>query len=142
MSGSSVWQRLARRYASQPIARSIRCFPYGRLIGPWIVPPRGFAKTRGATSGSPAVIWLRRSAYRFGFSVEFRRRFTKDWGIRNVRAMAAGLTPALNDARMRFAFPSGISSILLIFLSRNAADWPCEDVPVAAAIAVSFLGAP
>src|SRR5216684_2697603 len=87
-----------------------------------------------------AVIWLRRSAYRFGFSVEFRRRFTKDWGIRNVRAMAAGLTPALNDARMRFAFPSGISSIPLIFLSRNAADWPCEDVPVAAAIAVSFLG--
>src|ERR1700674_3398374 len=29
MSGSSVWQRLARGYASQPIARSTRYFPYG-----------------------------------------------------------------------------------------------------------------
>jgi hypothetical protein len=37
-------------------------------------------------------------AYRFGFSVALRMRFTKDWDIRNVRAMVAGLTPARNDA--------------------------------------------
>src|SRR6266480_7109448 len=49
-----------------------------------------------------------RSAYHFGFSVELRTRCTTDWDIRKVRAMAAGLTPALNDARMRFAVPSGI----------------------------------
>jgi len=47
---------------------------------------------------------------------------------------------ALNDARIRFALPAGISSISLIFLLRNAADWPRDDVPVAAAIAVSLLG--
>jgi hypothetical protein len=52
-------------------------------------------------------------AYRFGFSVELRTRFTKDWDILNVRAMAAGSIPALNDARIRFALPSGISSISL-----------------------------
>jgi hypothetical protein len=57
-----------------------------------------------------------------------------------VRAMAAGLTPARNDARMRFAVPSGNSSIPLVFVLRNAADWRCDDVPVAAAVAVSFLG--
>ena len=78
--------------------------------------------------------------YRFGLSAKLRTRFTKDWDIRNVRAMAAGLTPALNDAMIRFALPSGISSISLIFLLRNAADWPRDDVPVAAAIAVSLLG--
>src|SRR6266446_4730189 len=44
MSESSLWQRVARRYASQPIARSTRYFPYGRLIRPWTIPPRGFAK--------------------------------------------------------------------------------------------------
>jgi hypothetical protein len=55
-----------------------------------------------------------RLSYRFGFSVEFRTRLTKDWDILNVRAMATGLMPARNDARMRFAFPSGISSIALV----------------------------
>ena len=55
-----------------------------------------------------------RLAYRIGFSVEFRTRRTKDWDILNVRAMATGLIPARNDARMRFAFPSGISSIALV----------------------------
>jgi hypothetical protein len=49
-------------------------------------------------------------SYRLGFAVELMMRFTRDWEIPNVRAMAAGLSPAPNDARMRFAFPSGISS--------------------------------
>jgi hypothetical protein len=49
-----------------------------------------------------------RSAYHFAFSVELRTPCTTDWDIRKVRAMAAGLTPALNDARMRFAVPSGM----------------------------------
>src|SRR3984893_15812369 len=53
--------------------------------------------------------------------------------------MVAGLSPALNDARMRFAFPSGISSIPLVLL-RNAADGSSGDAPVAAARA--FLEAP
>jgi hypothetical protein len=56
--------------------------------------------------------------------------------------MAASLTPALKDARMRFALPSGISSISLTFLLRGAADWTCVDVPIAAAAAVLFLGVP
>jgi len=84
----------------------------------------------------------RRSAYHFGFSDELTMRFTRDWDIRKVRAMAAGLTPALNDARMRFAVPAGILSIPLTFLLRMAADWPCGDAPVGAAAAVSFLGPP
>lgn len=54
---------------------------------------------------------------RFGFSVELKTRFTKDRESLNVRAMVAGLIPALNDARIRFALPSGISLISLIFLS-------------------------
>jgi len=54
-----------------------------------------------------------------------------------VRAMVAGLMPALNDARIRFALPSGISSISPIFLSRDAAGWPFDDFVVA----VLFLGA-
>jgi hypothetical protein len=88
-------------------------------------------------------VYVRRPVYRFGFAAEeLRTRFTKDWDIRNVRAMAAGLTPAMNDARMRFAFPSGISSIPLAFLLRPATDWPCDDVPIAAtSVAVSLLGA-
>src|SRR5262249_12853269 len=88
------------------------------------------------------IVLRRRSAYRFGFSVELRRRCTTDWDIRKVRAMAAGLTPALNDARMRFAVPSGILSIPLILLLRIVTDWPCDDAPVGAAGAVSFLGPP
>src|SRR5207248_7832311 len=35
--------------------------------------------------------------------------FTSETGRPNVRAMVPGLTPAPNDARTRFAFPSGIS---------------------------------
>jgi hypothetical protein len=56
-----------------------------------------------------------------------------------VRAMAAGLTPAFNDARMRFAVPSGILSIPLSLLLRIVADWPCDDALVGAAGALSFL---
>src|SRR5580704_13805789 len=82
------------------------------------------------------------TTYRLGFSVALRMRSTKDWDIRNVRAMAAGLTPARNDARIRFAVPSGNSSMPLVFLSRNVTDWLCDDVPAAAALAVSFLGGP
>jgi hypothetical protein len=79
-------------------------------------------------------------AYRLRFSIALRMRFTKDWDIRNVRAMVAGLTPARNDARMRFAVPSENPSISLALL-RIAPDWPCDDIPVAAALSVSFLGA-
>src|SRR5215471_12228293 len=91
------------------------------------------------SSVPPALAHISRVPYRFGFSVALRMRFTKDWDIRNVRAMAAGLTPARNDARMRFAVPSGNSLIPLVFVLRNAADWRCDDVPVATAVAVSFL---
>jgi hypothetical protein len=88
-------------------------------------------------------VYQRLPVYRFGFcEEELRTRFTKDWDIRNMRAMAVGLTPAMNDARMRFAFPSGISSIPLALLLRPVTDWPCDDVPIAAtSVAGSFLGA-
>ena len=56
-----------------------------------------------------------------------------------MRAMAAGLTPAFNDARMRFAIPSGILSIPLSLLLRIVADWPCDDALVGAAGALLFL---
>ncbi len=69
-----------------------------------------------------AVLMCGEPAYRFGFSVELKTRFTKDWDIFNVRAMAAGLSPAPNDARMRFSLPSGISSFSLIFLLRDVPD--------------------
>src|ERR1051325_3769684 len=49
-----------------------------------------------------------RERYFFGFCAPFRMRFTKDWGIRKFRAMAARFSPALKDARTRFAFASGI----------------------------------
>jgi hypothetical protein len=80
--------------------------------------------------------------YRSGASPALKTRFTRDRDILNVRAMAAGFMPALNDARMRFALPSGISSISLIVLLRNAAVWPCDEVPVAAATARSLLRVP
>ena len=38
-------------------------------------------------------------------------RFTSESDTPNVRAMVGGFTPASNDARMRFAFLSGISAI-------------------------------
>ena len=47
----------------------------------------------------------------------------------------------LNDARMRFAVPSGIFSIPLILLLRMVVVWP-DDALVAAAAAVSLLGPP
>ena len=43
--------------------------------------------------------------------------------------MATGLIPARNDALMRFAFPSGNSSISLVVLSETDTDAPFPDVP-------------
>ena len=83
-----------------------------------------------------------RLAYRFGFSVEFRTRLTKDCDILNVRAMAIGLTPARNDARMRFAFPSGISSIALVVLSETGTDWSFAEVPATGGVAPFFFASP
>ena len=45
------------------------------------------------------------------FFVDRMIRFTAAIEIPNVRAMVGGFRPASNDARMRFAFPSGISAI-------------------------------
>jgi hypothetical protein len=39
-----MWQGLARRYASQPIARSIRHLPYGWLIRPLDKTTKGFCE--------------------------------------------------------------------------------------------------
>jgi hypothetical protein len=83
-----------------------------------------------------------RLAYRIGFSVEFRTRLTKDWDILNVRAMATGLIPARNDARMRFAFPSGISSIALVVLSETDTDWSFAEVPATGGVAPFFFASP
>jgi hypothetical protein len=82
------------------------------------------------------VLIGKQTGYLFGFSAELKTRFTKDWDILNVRAMEAGLIPALNDARIRFALPSGISSNSLIFLSRRAADLSWVGIPVAATATV------
>jgi len=48
------------------------------------------------------------------FCVERMMRFTNETDMPNVRAIVAGFSPALNDARMRFAFPSGISTTCLV----------------------------
>jgi hypothetical protein len=76
-------------------------------------------------------------AYPFGFSAELRTRRTSDWDIREVRAIAAGLRPALNEAWMRFTFPAGTSSRPLILLLRRGR--PGGDAPISAAEAGSFL---
>jgi hypothetical protein len=47
----------------------------------------------------------------FYFCVERMMRFTTETGTPKVRAMVGAFRPASNDARMRFAFPSGISAI-------------------------------
>ena len=90
---------------------------------------------------APICAWriVLRLAYHFG---ELRTRFTTDRDIRKARAMSATFTPALNDARMRFAVPSGIFSIPVILLLRVVVVWPCDDALVAAAAAVSLLGPP
>src|SRR5690348_13618523 len=80
-----------------------------------------------------------RLAYHLGFSGELRTRFITDRDIRKVRAMSEAFTPALNDARMRFAVPSGIFSIPPILSLPMLANWPGDDALVAAA-AVSLLG--
>jgi hypothetical protein len=80
-----------------------------------------------------------RLAYHLSFSGELRTRFTTDRDIREVRAMSEAFTPALNDARMRFAVPSGIFSVPPILSLRMLANWPGDDALVAAA-AVSLLG--
>jgi hypothetical protein len=70
----------------------------------------------------PVVVNFRPEADHLGFSTELKMRFTKALDILNVRAMVAGLIPALNDARMRFALPSGIWSLSPSFLSWNSVD--------------------
>ncbi len=95
-----------------------------------------------AGNGQQPRAWQLIPSYRSGVSPALKTRFTRDRDILNVRAMAAGFMPALNDARMRFALPSGISSISLIVLLRNAAVWPCDEVPVAAGTAGSLLRVP
>jgi hypothetical protein len=52
---------------------------------------------------------VRRKAgpYRFTFSAERRTRCTDKGAIHNMRAIAAGFTPALKEVRTRFAFPLG-----------------------------------
>jgi hypothetical protein len=84
--------------------------------------PVGSSFLLGAQGSTGRRIVLRPaiSAYHFGLSGKFRTRFTMDRDIRKVRAMSAAVTPALNDARMRFAVPSGIFSIPL----RMVSDWP------------------
>jgi len=53
--------------------------------------------------------------------------------------MATGLIPARNDALMRFAFPSGNSSISLVVLSETDTDAPFPDVPATGAIVPLFF---
>src|SRR6516225_6668488 len=83
-----------------------------------------------------------RLAYHFGFSGELRMRLTADRDIRKVRAISAAFPPALNDARMRFAVPSGICSIPPILSLRVLADWLGDDALVGAAAAALLLGPP
>ena len=83
-----------------------------------------------------------RLAYHFGFSGELRMRLTADRDIRKVRAISAAFTPALNDARMRFAVPSGICSIPPILSLRVLADWLGDDALVGAAAAALRSGPP
>jgi hypothetical protein len=104
------------------------------MVGPKKIPRRGPRQ-----GGHGGLRCGQRLAYYFA---DLRTRFTSDRGIRKVRAMSATFTPALNDARMRFAVPSGIFSIPLILLLRMVAVWPCDDALVAAAAAVSLLGPP
>ena len=52
-------------------------------------------------------------ASRFGLFVDLMTRLTRDSDTLKVRAIAAGFSPALKDARMRFAFHSGSSSTVL-----------------------------
>jgi hypothetical protein len=86
----------------------------------------------------PAAGVRRQSAYRFDFSVDAIMRFTNDGDIRNMRAMAARFSPAPNEALIRFAFPSGISSTLLAFL-RDCADW---NVAVPSALELPLMEVP
>ena len=96
----------------------------------------------GALRSTTRIVLRPAIAYYFGFSGELRTRFTTDRDIRKVRAMSAALTPALYDARIRFAVPSGIFSIPLSLLLRMVADWPSDDTLVGAAATVSFFGPP
>jgi hypothetical protein len=48
-----------------------------------------------------------------GFPVERITRFTWERDMPKVRAMAGVFRPAPNAARMRFAFPSGISAMFV-----------------------------
>ena len=68
-------------------------------------------------------------------------RRTADWDMPNVRAIAAGLTPALKDARMKFAFPCGTSSIPSALGTCPAMDWPRDDVALDRARLAGFWGA-
>ena len=56
--------------------------------------------------------------------------------------MATGLTPARNDARMRFAFPSGISSIALAVLSETGTGSPFAELPRARRVMPLFFASP
>ena len=52
-------------------------------------------------------------SYRRDFSIERMTRFTSERDTLNVRAMVAGFRPAPNEARIRLAFPSGISAMFV-----------------------------
>ena len=88
------------------------------------------------------IVLRQRLTYHFGFSGELRMRLTADRDIRKVRAISAAFPPALNDARMRFAVPSGICSIPPILSLRVLADWLGDDALVGAAAAALRSGPP
>ena len=56
--------------------------------------------------------WRSRAPYKLTFDCRTRRTSDKD--IPKLRAMAPGLRPALNDARIRFTWPSGIRTASLL----------------------------
>ena len=78
----------------------------------------GFVQVVGLNRSQSCDEEVPRSAARrsrlLHFCVERMMRFTNETDMPNVRAIVAGFSPALNDARMRFAFPSGISTTCLV----------------------------
>ena len=91
--------------------------PFNSRSGPWVDAGVALAYSLrpdcAANISHPSQAPRTSSAYlRLDFSADRRMRFTSERDTPNVRAMVIGFSPALNDARTRLAFPSGISILV------------------------------
>jgi hypothetical protein len=120
------------RQPSDRIADELRVFEQGRpqlrrtpghtdtpsgSVSVRVLPRQAPLRTCRTLSGDVRTICVAHPSLHF--FVERMMRFTTETDTPKVRAMVGAFRPASNDARTKFAFPSGISAILAASLDAD-----------------------